>query len=83
MKTLIVRRKKSEKRGRGRPPTNWTSIHLTLLPPQLSRLDEWCKAHEIKSRPEGVRRLMELGFATSAATKPLPRIRQARGGSQV
>jgi hypothetical protein len=82
MKTPIVRtRKKLEKRGRGRPPTNWTSIHLTLLPPQLSRLDEWCKAHEIESRPEGVRRLMELGLAASGQTKPLPRIRQARGGS--
>src|SRR5262249_38577985 len=67
MKPSIVRtRKKSEKRGRGRPPTNWTSIHLTLLPPQLSQLDEWCKVHEIESRPEGVRRLMELGFAATA-----------------
>jgi hypothetical protein len=70
MKPSIVRtRKKSEKRGRGRPKTGWTSIHLTLLPPQLSQLDEWCEAHDVKSRPEAVRQLMELGFSASAAAE--------------
>jgi hypothetical protein len=86
MKRSIVRtRKKSEKRGRGRPPTGWTSIHLTLLPPQLSQLDEWCEAHDVDSRPEGVRRLLELGFAASAAAesteaaKPRSPSRPAKG----
>jgi hypothetical protein len=37
---------------------------------------------EIESGPEGVRKLPELGFATSGETKPLERIRTLLGAGR-
>jgi hypothetical protein len=52
--------KKVIARGRGRPPTNPTSIHLTLLPDQLARLDAFIAAQgEELTRAEGVRRVLD------------------------
>ena len=60
MKRSILR---TEKRGRGRPKTNPTSIHLTLGPTLLELLDDHIsKAKEELSRPEAIRRLVELGL---------------------
>jgi hypothetical protein len=57
-KKVVVRR-------RGRPKTNPTSIHLTLLPDQLERVDKW-SAQEGVSRPEACRRLIERGLEAEA-----------------
>lgn len=47
---------RTEKKGRGRPRKNPTSIHVTLLPPQLAALDSWIDQQKPKpSRPEAVR----------------------------
>jgi hypothetical protein len=60
MKQSILR---TEKRGRGRPKTNPTSIHLTLTPEVLAKLDSYIgKLKEPTSRPEAIRRLVELGL---------------------
>ena len=51
---------RTEKRGRGRPRTNPTSIHLTLTPELLSEIDAWiAKQRGPKlSRPGAVRQLL-------------------------
>jgi hypothetical protein len=54
---------RTEKRTRGRPATNPTSIHLTLAPGPLADVDRWIeKQKEPPSRPEAIRRLVELGL---------------------
>src|SRR5262249_44641633 len=51
---------RTEKRSRGRPRTNPTSIHLTLLPRQLAALDAWTAKHSPDStRAEAIRLLLE------------------------
>jgi hypothetical protein len=60
MKKSISR---TEKRGPGRPATNPTSIHLTLEPGPLSEVDRWIeKQKEPLSRPQAIRRLVDLGL---------------------
>jgi hypothetical protein len=54
---------RTEKRTRGRPATNPTSIHLTLAPGPLAEVDRWIEKKEPElSRPEAIRRLVELGL---------------------
>jgi len=55
---------RTEKRGRGRPSTNPTSIHLTLAPEPLAEVDAWISKQKEPglSRPEAIRRLVELGL---------------------
>jgi hypothetical protein len=60
-------KKSSEKRGRGRPRTDWTAIGLTLQPRQLEKLDAWIEQQgegEL-SRPEAVRRLLDQALAAA------------------
>jgi hypothetical protein len=65
-----------KKQKMGRPRTNPTSIHLTLLPDQLARLDSFIAAQDEElSRAEGVRRLLDE--ALTAAEKRAKR-RDAR-----
>jgi hypothetical protein len=60
MKKSISR---TEKRRPGRPATNPTSIHLTLEPGPLSEVDRWIeKQKEPTSRPQAIRRLVEIGL---------------------
>jgi len=48
---------------RGRPRTDAASIHLTLKPDQLAAVDAWAEHQpDTLSRPEAVRRLIELGL---------------------
>src|SRR5947209_19117292 len=55
---------RKRKRGRGRPRINPTSIHLSLAPDLLARVDEFLSDQKDNpSRPEAVRRLVELGLA--------------------
>jgi hypothetical protein len=54
---------RTEKRGRGRPRINPTSIHLSLAPDLLARVDKFLSGQKDNpSRPEAVRRLVELGL---------------------
>lgn len=61
----------TEKKGRGRPRTNPTSIHLTLLPEQLARLDAFIAEQDDElSRAEAVRRVLDQALPSSTATAP-------------
>jgi hypothetical protein len=60
MSKAITRTRKS----RGRPSTGAESVHLRVLPNQSAAIDAWIarqKEPEI-SRPEAIRRLVELGL---------------------
>jgi hypothetical protein len=58
----------TEKRTRGRPRVNPTSIHLTLLPDQLAAVDQWIdREADAPSRPKAIRRLVELGLTAPRA----------------
>jgi Arc/MetJ-type ribon-helix-helix transcriptional regulator len=51
------------RKSRGRPPVGATPITVRLPPEQLARLDGWISAGETKpTRPEAIRRLIELGL---------------------
>jgi len=52
------------KRGRGRPATGLGSPTLVRLQPDMAgRIDRWAeKSGEELSRPEAIRRLVELGL---------------------
>jgi hypothetical protein len=66
---------RTEKKSRGRPRTNPTSIHLTLLPHQLAALDAWMAKHSPGStRSEAIRRLLEQNL-------PSPTRARVRGGA--
>jgi hypothetical protein len=56
------------RKRRGRPPTGAESIHLRVLPDQSAAIDEWiAKQREPDlSRPEAIRRLVELGLKAKA-----------------
>jgi hypothetical protein len=80
-----------EKRKPGRPKTNPTSIHLTLVPDDLARLDAFiAKQGEELSRAEGVRRVLDEALpplskqaaskapaALASASKPAPATKTA------
>jgi hypothetical protein len=52
------------RKSRGRPPTGAESIHLRVLPDQFSAIDAWISKQKEPglSRPEAIRRLVELGL---------------------
>jgi hypothetical protein len=52
-----------KKRGRGRPPTDSTPILVRVPPDVLEGIDSWItKQKDDQSRPEAIRRLVELGL---------------------
>jgi hypothetical protein len=58
----------------GRPRTNPTSIHLTLVPDVLARLDAFiAEQDEELSRAEGVRRVLDEALPALEAAKPRSR----------
>jgi hypothetical protein len=61
---------RTEKKSRGRPRTNPTSIHLTLLPHQLAALDAWiAKQYPGSTRSEAIRRLVEQNLPGATRTR--------------
>ena len=59
-----------KKRGRGRPPTGALSIHLRVVPADIAAIDAWiAKQPDKPSRPEAIRRMIELVLAADAAAK--------------
>src|SRR5215203_3943346 len=62
---------RTEKRGRGRPRVNPTSIHLSLPPAQLDQLDAYvAQQSDQPSRPEAIRRLLNMALANTGMTSP-------------
>ena len=57
----------AEKRGRGRPRVNPTSIHLSMAPEQLKALDRWIARHPDPkpSRPEAIRQILAAHLTES------------------
>jgi len=54
----------TQKRGRGRPPTDATQIGLRLSPDQLAALDSWIAEQKGNpGRPEAIRRLLAVQLA--------------------
>jgi hypothetical protein len=52
-----------KKRGRGRPATDATPILVRMPPVVLEAIDAWiAKAKDNATRPEAIRRLVELGL---------------------
>jgi hypothetical protein len=72
---------RTEKMSRGRPRTNPTSIHVTLLPQVLGDLDIWIAAQEPQpSRPEAIRRLVEIALSSrSGAAQPAAEAEKQNG----
>jgi hypothetical protein len=59
---------------RGRPVTTGTgtTIGVRMLDDRIAALDAWIKAYAPDlSRPEAIRRLVELGLGISTPTKPV------------
>jgi hypothetical protein len=52
------------KKQRGRPSTGGRreGVLIRLDPAQFEALDGWIKKHDVESRPEAIRRLVELGL---------------------
>ena len=67
----------TRKKGRGRPRVDATQIGLRLPPDQLAVLDVWIAKQKEPdlSRPEAIRRLVEIGLAKSS---PSDRLRATR-----
>jgi hypothetical protein len=52
--------------GPGRPPTNWTGLHLTLLPHTVAAIDKWITQQDSEddlTRQEAIRRLLDQALA--------------------
>jgi hypothetical protein len=65
-KSIRVIRKYQKKK---RPPATGTLVGVRLQPLPLSRLDAWCAAKGVESRPEGVRILIEQALAAPTRAK--------------
>jgi hypothetical protein len=69
MAISIIRTEK--KRGRGRPRTNPTSIHLTVNPEVLAALEQFIKNEKRDlSRPEAIRELLADNLVKLGVMKP-------------
>ena len=68
------------KRGPGRPPTNWTGLHLTLLPHTVEAIDKWImqQVGEHLTRQEAIRRLLDRALAAGVSAPK--RAKEKRGG---
>ena len=64
------------KKQRGRPSTGGRreGVMVRLEPAQFEALDDWIERHDVESRPEAIRRLVEIGLTVKP--KPAPSERQ-------
>jgi hypothetical protein len=60
--------KGTTKRKRGRPVTTGKGIQIGMRwqESELSAIDDWMNVHEVTTRPEAIRRLVELGLKAKA-----------------
>jgi hypothetical protein len=64
------------RKSRGRPATGAESVHLRVLPDQAAAIDAWIKKQdEPVTRPEAIRRLVEIGLTVKARSKQGSRAR--------
>jgi hypothetical protein len=71
-KMMVRSISRTEKRRRGRPRTNPTSVHLSLAPDLLARIDQFLAAQkDTPSRPEAIWRLIELALGDLEPAKQL------------
>jgi hypothetical protein len=56
--------KGTTKKKRGRPPTTGkgTQLGMRWQDPMLIAIDSWLEKHEVATRAEAIRRLVELGL---------------------
>jgi hypothetical protein len=67
----VQKMKKSKNKKIGRPKTNPTSVHLTLVPGLLFRLDAFIASQDEElSRAEGVRRALDVALPKLTAAEP-------------
>jgi hypothetical protein len=76
MSSMIDSKKKNVKRKRGRPSGSRTTfigpaIGLRLYPDQETQVNDWiARQDDNPSRPEAIRRLVQLGLGAEAPAKP-------------
>ena len=59
------------RKKRGRPSTGAESVHLRVLPDQILAIDAWiAKQREPVTRPEAIRRLVEMALTTAGSHAP-------------
>jgi hypothetical protein len=65
--------KGTTKKRRGRPATTGkgTQIGMRWQEPQLSAIDSWMDKNDVGTRPEAIRRLVELGLTVKAPARPV------------
>jgi hypothetical protein len=76
---MIKSVKGTPKKKRGRPPTTGrgTQIGMRWQSWELSAIDHWQKMHNVATRPEAIRRLVELGFASGRKPPAQPSAKNA------
>jgi hypothetical protein len=56
----------AKKSGKGRPSVDSEAVNVRMERPQLKLLDDWRRGQtDLPTRPEAIRRLIELGLATT------------------
>jgi hypothetical protein len=68
----------------GRPPTGAESVHLRILPDQAAAIEAWISKQREPglTRPEAIRRLVELGLKAHAPEpKAVERLRERVAGA--
>jgi hypothetical protein len=56
-----------------RPSVDSEAVNVRMERPQLTRLDDWRRGQvEMPTRPEAIRRLIELGLEAAAREKEAP-----------
>ena len=72
-----------KKRSRGRPATDATPILVRVQPTQLAGMDTWIENQAPGlTRPEAIRRLIEIGLARSPPSERLTGARQLASASK-
>jgi hypothetical protein len=64
--------KGTPKKKRGRPASTGRGAQIGMRwhDPHLSAIDEWRTKHDVATRPEAIRRLVELGLTVKSAARP-------------
>jgi hypothetical protein len=60
----------AKKSARGRPSVDSEAVNVRIERPQLSKLDDWRRSQpDLPTRPEAIRRLIELGLEAAKAQR--------------
>ncbi len=52
----------------GRPPVGAIPVLVRIPPAEMQPIDDWISKNKVTSRPEAIRRLVELGLKTAPPT---------------